>query len=65
MNTIAATTTSTGLKVHADLDTGTYQEDIKITDKAMKAFEQAGAAPPPHFPRQLELHPARQAGRHA
>ncbi len=39
VETIAATTTKTGLTVAADLDTNTYQRGIKITDKEMKAFE--------------------------
>ena len=30
VNTIAATTTRTGLKVHAELDTGSYPKGIKI-----------------------------------
>jgi DDE family transposase len=38
VNTIAATTTSTGLSVHAELDTGTYPSGIKIPDKQMKAL---------------------------
>ena len=41
VETIAATTTNTGLSVHAALDTGTYPNGIRITDKAMKAFEAA------------------------
>lgn len=39
VETIAATTTKTGLKIQAGLDTNTYQRGIKITDKQMKAFE--------------------------
>jgi Rhodopirellula transposase DDE domain len=42
VNTIAATTTSTGLSVHAELDTGTYPSGIKIPDKQMKALHEAG-----------------------
>jgi hypothetical protein len=38
VNTIAATTTSTGLSVHAELDTGTYPSGIKIPDKQMQAL---------------------------
>ena len=37
VNTIAATTTSAGLSVHAELDTGTYPSGIKIPYKQMKA----------------------------
>ena len=38
VETIAATTTRTGLTVQAMLDTNTYQRGIKISDKEMKAF---------------------------
>ncbi len=41
VETIAATTTKTGLSIQAALDTNTYQRGIKITDKEMKAFEAA------------------------
>jgi len=41
VETIAATTTKTGLTIQAALDTTTYQRGIKITDKEMKAFEAA------------------------
>ena len=40
VETIAATTTKTGLAVQAALDTGTYHKGIKISDKEMKALEQ-------------------------
>jgi hypothetical protein len=39
VETIAATTTKTGLTVQAMLDTNTYEKGIKIADKDMKAFE--------------------------
>jgi len=39
VETIAATTTRTGLTVQAMLDTNNYQRGIKISDKEMKAFE--------------------------
>jgi Rhodopirellula transposase DDE domain len=39
VETIAATTTKTGLSIQAELDTNTYPRGIKITDKEMKAFE--------------------------
>ena len=39
VETIAATTTTTGLTVAVTLDNNTYQRGIKITDKEMKAFE--------------------------
>jgi hypothetical protein len=41
VETIAATTTKTGLSIQAALDTNTYQKGVRITDKAMKAFEAA------------------------
>lgn len=40
VNTIAATTTRTGLTVTAELDTGSYPKGIKITDQQMKTLEQ-------------------------
>jgi hypothetical protein len=39
IETISATTTKTGLKVRAVLDTSTYPKGIKIPDKQMKEFE--------------------------
>jgi hypothetical protein len=36
---IAATTTRTGLTVHAELDTGSYPTGIKVSDKEMKELE--------------------------
>jgi hypothetical protein len=39
VETIAATTTKTGLTIQAMLDTNTYQRGIKITDKEMQVFE--------------------------
>jgi len=39
VETIAATTTKTGLSIQSVLDTTTYERGIKITDKEMKAFE--------------------------
>jgi len=41
VETIAATTTKTGLSIQAALDPTTYQRGIKITDQEMKAFEAA------------------------
>jgi Rhodopirellula transposase DDE domain len=35
---IAATTTSTGLRVHAELDEGIYPKGIKVSDKQMAAL---------------------------
>jgi Rhodopirellula transposase DDE domain len=39
VNTIAATTTRTGLTVTAELDTGSYPKGIKITDEQMRDIE--------------------------
>lgn len=37
MQTIAATTTRTGMRVHAELDTSTYDTGVKISDRQMGA----------------------------
>jgi hypothetical protein len=42
VETIAATTTATGLTVHADLDTSSYPTGIKIPDRDMKALTDTG-----------------------
>src|SRR5271157_1833432 len=42
VETIAATTTSTGLTVHAELDQATYPTGVNIPDKQMKALETDG-----------------------
>jgi len=39
IETISATTTKTGLTVRAELDTGTYEKGITISDKQMKELE--------------------------
>ena len=39
VQSIAATTTRTGLRVHAELDTSTYPSGIKIPDKQIAALE--------------------------
>lgn len=43
VQTIAATTTRTGLTVHAELDTGEYPTGIKIPDETMDALTESGA----------------------
>ncbi len=43
VKTIAATTTSTGLTVHAELDTAEYPVGVKIPDHQMKDLETSGA----------------------
>ena len=35
---IAATTTKSGLRIHADVDTGSYPVGIKVTDKELAAI---------------------------
>ena len=42
VETIAATTTGSGLTVHAELDTTTYPTGVKIPDDRMKALETQG-----------------------
>ena len=42
VETIAATTTSTGLTVRAQLDDATYPKGIKIPDKQINALETQG-----------------------
>lgn len=43
VQTIAATTTRTGLTVHAELDTGEYPTGIKVPDETMDALTESGA----------------------
>ena len=38
VQTIAATTTRTGLRVHAELDTSAYDTGVKISDRQMDAL---------------------------
>ena len=42
VNTIAATTTKTGLTVHAELDTGSYPTGVKILDAQMTELASNG-----------------------
>ncbi len=42
IQTIAATTTRTGLTVQAELDTGSYPSGIKISDRQMRDLEDSG-----------------------
>ena len=44
INMISATTTSTGLKVYARLDEGTYPDKIKVPDQDIKAVNLTGNA---------------------
>lgn len=43
VNLIAATSTSTGLKVHAELDTDSYKAGIKVSDQEFKNSSTSGA----------------------
>src|SRR5665811_935373 len=43
VNTIATTTTTTGLKVHAELDTREYPTGVKIPNQQMRALEDDGS----------------------
>ena len=56
VQTIAATTTRTGLTVHAELDHADYPTGIKITDKQMRDLGTARHHPP-RLARRMELHP--------
>ena len=38
VQTIAATTTRTGLRVHAELDTNTYETGVRVSNRQMKAL---------------------------
>ncbi len=42
VQTIAATTTTSGLSVHAEPDTATYPTGVKIPDADIKALETQG-----------------------
>ena len=42
VNTIAATTTRTGLTVHAELDQNTYPTGVKIPDAKMRELDTDG-----------------------
>ena len=57
VKTIAATTTRTGLSVHAELDTGTYPTGVKIPDAQMKALARHRHPAPPRLAPRMELHP--------
>ena len=53
VNTIAATTTRTGLTVHAELDTRNRPNGIKLTDRQMEGLERrafAGVLAAAHHP---------------
>ena len=54
---IAATTTRTGLSVHAELDTDTYPTGVKIPDTTMKGLHNTGALRRHDLAPGMELHP--------
>jgi hypothetical protein len=56
VNTIAATTTKTGLTVAAELDEASYPTGIKIPDQEMKDLDSNGILTRHNFPRGMELH---------
>jgi hypothetical protein len=56
VNTIAATTTATGLRVHAELDTGTYPTGVTVSDAQLDALPLARHDW--HGDRNYTLHPA-------
>lgn len=64
VNTIAATTTATGLKVRAVLDTRDYPAGVKIGDKQMRQLTQDGRWVQPRLARRVELHPPPRAHSH-
>ncbi len=43
VQTIAATTTRAGLTVTAEMDTGSYPEGIKVSDKQIRDLEESRA----------------------
>ena len=58
INTIGATTTRTGLKVHARLDEGTYPKGVKIPDRQMRELEETRLTRDPwHGEWNYALHP--------
>jgi hypothetical protein len=50
VNTISATTTTTGLTVHAERDTAPYPKGIKIADRAMQELEKTRISRHPFRP---------------
>ena len=57
VQTIAATTTSTGLTVRAELDEAPYPKGIKIPDEDMNALDNQRHPHQARLPRRMELHP--------
>ena len=67
VQTIAATTTRTGLRIHAELDTAPYPTGVKIPDREMKALTTTGVLIRHDFHGEWNytLHPAEDHPRHA
>ena len=67
VQTIAATTTRTGLSVHAELDTGAYPAGVKIPDQDMTALTTSGVLARHDFHGEWNytLHPRTRHARHA
>jgi Rhodopirellula transposase DDE domain len=67
VQTIAATTTRNGLRVHAELDTAPYPTGVKIPDRDMKALTTTGVLARHDFHGEWNytLHPAENQLRHA
>ena len=57
VNTIAATTTRTGLTVSAEPGTGDYPKSVKISDREIKNLEKQNVPRRPRLPRRVELLP--------
>jgi Rhodopirellula transposase DDE domain len=56
VNTIASTTTRTGLRVHAELDTNDYPTGVKIPDQQMNALETDGTLTRHHWHPEWNYH---------
>jgi hypothetical protein len=46
VQTIAATSTATGLRVHAELDTSAYDTGVKVSDEALGCPDHRADDPP-------------------
>ena len=55
INLIAGTTTSTGLRIYAQLDDRTYETGVEVTDAQLAAEHH-----PPHLPRRRQTTPSPQ-----
>ena len=57
VQSIAATTTRTGLSVHTELDTTAYPTGVKISDAQMNALRDTGTLHRHDWQPRMELHP--------